>query len=235
MAVRLLFPTYVFHRYLLDVNLPEDRGVDQLYLNLLKDTMDDMRKRDPIGRQISNAYTGWQSNDGCETNPAFVKLLRRIERTFYDEVLPFHGIDENNVKLQIGNCWANINDKGAWNRPHLHNGCWYSGVFYIRGDGDEGSISFIDAMPKVVSDFPPCQRTRGEESFRPITGELILFPSAAMHMVEPNQTDKDRYSISFNTVVRPKNGRSWNGEIENYDPNEFVFDLDQKGNPIFHN
>ena len=27
---------------------------------------------------------------------------------------------------------------------------------------------------------------------------LLLFPSALMHMVEPNLTDKTRYSISFN-------------------------------------
>jgi len=230
MAVRLLFPTFVFHRNLLDPNMPEDRGIKREYLNLLKNTIDEMRKNDPRGRQISNAYTGWQSNDGCESNPAFRKLMNRIQDVFYDEVWPFHGLDYKQTKMKVGNSWANINDHLAWNRPHLHNGCWYSGVFYIKADGDEGNIEFIDTNVKVVSDFPASARTRCVESFTPTEGELILFPSGLMHMVEPNITKKDRYSISFNIeVVR---NSQVNGEIENYNPDEFLFDLDQKGNPI---
>jgi len=230
MAVRLLFPTFVFHRNLLDPNIPEDRGIKREYLNLLKNTIDEMRKNDPRGRQISNAYTGWQSNDGCESNPAFRKLMNRIQDTFYDEVWPFHGLDYKQTKMKVGNSWANINDHLAWNRPHLHNGCWYSGVFYIKADGDEGNIEFIDTNVKVVSDFPASSRTRSMESFTPTEGELILFPSGLMHMVEPNITKKDRYSISFNIeVVR---NTQVNGEIENYNPDEFLFDLDEKGNPI---
>ena len=30
---------------------------------------------------------------------------------------------------------------------------------------------------------------------------LLLFPSALMHIIEPNLTDKTRYSISFNFNV----------------------------------
>ena len=41
---------------------------------------------DPKGRKISNAYTGWQSVDGCDNHPAFQKLMRCIKQTFYDEV-----------------------------------------------------------------------------------------------------------------------------------------------------
>jgi len=231
MAVRLLFPTFIFHRYLLDPNLPEDRGVSQDYLNLLRHEMDNMRKKDPKGRQISNAYTGWQSNDGCESHPAFVKLMRRIVHTFNDEVLPFHGLSKNTHKVEIGNCWANINDYLAWNRPHFHNGCWYSGVFYIKGDGDEGSISFLDKDNKVVADFPSCQRTRSSEEFPPVSGNLILFPSGAMHMVDPNITDKERYSVSFNINIH-RLSNEYHGNIKNYNPDEFVFDLDENGNPL---
>ena len=55
-----------------------------------------------------------------------------------------------------------------------------------------------------------------------------------MHMVEPNQTNKDRYSISFNIDVKYMVEDVDFGEIENYNPNEFLFDLDEKGNPITH-
>ena len=106
MAVRLLFPTYVFERDLLDPNLSEYQGCTQEYFDMLKDEMDTMRVRDPEGRRISNAYTGWQSNDGVERHPTFTKVLNRIERLFIDEVLPFHGYHEGKVSMKIGNSWA---------------------------------------------------------------------------------------------------------------------------------
>ena len=231
MAVRLLFPTFIFHRNFLAEGLPEDNALTEEYCGMLKDEMDAMRRRDPIGRRLSNAYTGWQSKDGCESSPIFQKLMNRIQQVFYHEVFPFHGVPEG-TSMKVGNCWANINDHLAWNKPHLHNGCWYSGVFYIHADGDEGNFSAIDTHAKVVADFPGSPRTPTSWDFEPRTGELVLFPSGLMHMVEPNPTDKDRYSVSFNIELRyGKDGHIC--DIEDYNPDEFVFDLCEKGNPIF--
>jgi len=52
-----------------------------------------------------------------------------------------------------------------------------------------------------------------------------------MHMVEPNPTDKERYSISFNINMDYVNEGNM-GNIENFNRDEFVFDLDGNGNPI---
>ena len=232
MAVRLLFPTLLFHRNLLQEGLCESRGVEQQYLDQLVGEMDAMRRKDPVGRQFSNQYTGWQSHDGCERHPAFTKLINRILALFNDEVLPFHGLDPKTAVVGISNSWANINDHLAWNMPHLHNGCWYSGVFYIQADGDEGQLQMIETDTKVVADFPYSPRTPTSKGFEPKSGELILFPSGAMHMVEPNPTHKERYSISFNITMDYKNNTANHGHVENYNPDEFVFDLTTKGDPI---
>jgi uncharacterized protein (TIGR02466 family) len=232
MAVRALFPTFLFHRNFHQENLGETQRYSEEYSIMLRDEMDAMRRRDPVGRQLSNQYTGWQSNDGCESNPTFQKCMNRIQQLFIDEVLPFHGLNPAVCKVRVTNSWANINDKGAWNAPHLHNGCWYSGVLYIHADGDEGRISMIDTMPKVVSDFPASERTPTSFSFEPVTGECILFPSGAMHMVEPNPTDKERYSISFNTFIDYATPGANMGVTENYDRDELLFNLDEKGDLI---
>jgi len=234
MAVRLLFPYFVFHRNLLQEELPEGRGINQDYLDLLVRTIDEMRRKDPEGRQISNAYTGWQSNDGCDSNPTFIKLCKAIENLFNDEVKPFHGITtpEYNMRVKVGNMWANVNDNTAWNKPHMHNGCWYSGAFYIKADGDEGDLVAIETDQKVVAEFPSCERTTQGFGVSPISGELIVFPSALMHMVEPNLTQKDRYSVAFNMEIH-NFGAEYFGKIKNYNPDEFVFDIDALGNPVF--
>ena len=135
--IRLLFP-YVC----IEDNLLETGQLDQEYIDLLKNEIDSMRKKDPVGRKISNQYTGLQSNDGCESSPIFTKLIRMINYKFNTELLNWTGHNSNQVQLNISNSWANINDKGAWN-PHLHNGCWYSGVFYVKSDGDEGNFILL--------------------------------------------------------------------------------------------
>ncbi len=253
MSVRLLFPTYFFSRNMLDPNLDESQGYDLEYNNMLVEEVKAMRKRDPIGRFVSNApsaekqyISGWQSKDGCETSPIFQKCMNRISKFFQDEVLPFHGIhNSDGMRLKPSNSWANVNEKGSWNRPHLHNGCWYSGVLYLQADGDEGNFEAIDKDCKVVSNFPHHQRVRTNFTLQPKTGDIHLFPSGLMHMVEPNHTDKERYSISFNMEMFDIiNGGGKAGDMEgsgnfgqdfsadDYDINEFVFDLDERGNPI---
>jgi len=228
--LRLLFPYHVFEVDFFEPNKPY--SCTDEYFNQLKDTIDAMRKKDPMGRKISNAYTGWQSNDGCERHPAFAQLMRKIKAVFDGSVLPFYGLDTGKAQMVVGNSWANVNDNGAWNKPHLHNGCWYSGAIYIKADGDEGMLNTIDKDVQVGSDFPHSERGRSGWDFKPLTGKALFFPSGLMHMVEPNQTDKDRYSISFNIDMKYMAKNANFGTIENYNPDEFLFDLDKNGNPI---
>ncbi len=252
MSVRLLFPHYVFQRNMLDPNLDESQGYDLEYNEMLVAEVDAMRKRDPKGRLVSNSpnpatmhRSGWQSNDGCESSPVFQKCMNRISKFFSDEVLPFHGIQNSNgLKMRPGNSWANINETMSWNRPHTHNGCWYSGVLYLKADGDEGNFSAIDTDSKVLSMFPHHQRVRTNWDVQPRTGDIHIFSSGLMHMVEPNMTDKERYSISFNmdlhdvvgpTGFFPDNGAGYFGQdftVDEWNPDEFSFNLDERGNPI---
>lgn len=228
MAVKLLFPTPIFLRHFLDPQLSPEDGFGIEYVKTLKKEIDWMRKQDPKGRRISNAYTGWQSNDGVDRNPIFQKCMNRIQRFIEQEVCLYYG---TNSKVHMGNSWANINDSGAWNKPHLHNGCWHSGVFYIHADGQEGHIDFIDTQPKVVGNMPLGIRSESSHAMEPKAGLCVLFPSAAMHMVHPNFSEKDRYSISFNFDLQDYHAND--EEICEYHDkhrrNENLFDLDDKG------
>lgn len=228
MSVRLLFPSYSF-----EYDLIREGFIDPEYLKDLATEIVNMRKSDPAGRFVSNAYTGWQSNDGCESNSKFTKLFRTINSITQHEVLPFFGFNPANVQLQMGNCWANINDPQAFNRPHTHNGCWYSGVFYIQCDGDEGDLVAIDTDAKVVSDFPHGRRMDTSWNQKPVAGKMILFPSGLMHLVEPNITDKDRISIAFNLNTKYLSNRNDIQLDPMPDTPAFSFELDQNGNPIW--
>jgi len=218
-TVRLLFPTYLF-----EFNLLEEGLITQEYLDSLKMDMDAMRKKDPVGRRVSNQYTGWQSVDGVENRPAWAKLNRIIKNKYNDVVVPWMGVDTSVATVSLGNIWANINDKGAWNMPHRHNGCWLSGAFYVQADGDEGDFIAINKGEDVVNDYPNHAKTRDAHYVAPVSGSLLLFPSGLLHMVQPNETNKDRYSIAFNTLTHYQ-GNAYEADRE-IDPDWMRFDLD---------
>ena len=100
---------------------------------------------------------------------------------------------------------------------------------YIHADSSEqGDIEFIDTHTKVVANFPHSPRTPCSFPIEPKTGKLILFPSGLMHMVAPNVTPNERYSISFNMEFH---GRDI-PKLPDWDENEFLFNIDKDGNPI---
>ena len=223
--IRLVFPAYVLIKQYLTKDINSE--ITPEYMVALKDEIDAMRRRDPTGRNISNR-NGWQSVDGIDTNPVFIRAMRQIKREFRDELVPFLGIEKNSANVELHNSWANINYPGAWNAPHLHNGCFYSGVFFIHADGDEGDFRAIDTDHKIVSNFPASQQRIWESMpVAPKTGDLYLFPSGLMHMVEPNLTQKDRYSISFNLDV------SGGVPRENIKNPDLDFEIDENGDMIY--
>lgn len=228
MSVNIIFPTYVFTREHLGVDEHLEPDMNAEYFAILKNEIDAMHRADPTGRKVSNTG-GWQSIDKVESNPIFVKAIRSIKRMVRTEMMPFLGMKEEHVRVDFHNSWANINDTGAWNKPHLHNGCFYSGVMYIDADGTEGDFCAIDTNHKVAGAFPHTRRLAESWRLTPKTGDLHLFPSGLMHMVEPNFTNKDRYSISFNfdVVDNP------NGLRDDIKYPDLRFNIDESGDIIF--
>ena len=235
MAIKLFSPAVICVREWL--SNPEDKveGLTPEYFQMLKDEMDAMRTRDREGRRRSNKGLGWQSNDGIDNNPIFNKLMRQIKRTVTEEIMGYCGFERGTAQCVMHNSWGNINYPGGYNAPHLHNGCTYSGACYIRADGDEGDIKFIETTKHYVGMALSTPRMEESWGWQPKTGDILLFPSGLMHMVEPNTTDKDRYSISFNIEIAQPNGEiliEENGEEWHKENIGLVFKTDRFGKLI---
>ena len=71
---------------------------------------------------------------------------------------------------------------------------------------------------------PNHAKTRDAHYVAPVSGSLLLFPSGLLHMVQPNETNKDRYSIAFNTLTHYQ-GNAYEADRE-IDPDWMRFDLD---------
>lgn len=184
-----------------------------------------MRKNDPVGRARSNNGSGWQSNDGVNERPIFQSMINGVETVFDNEVFPFYlGDQKEGIKLHHGNYWVNINYQHSYNNVHTHPGCWYSGVFYLKVPDEtrgSGCLQFLSGQAKHMSDFTHGSR-RDQDNFvvDPCEGDLLLFPSAMMHYVEPNEVDFDRISIAFNHEFQYKDEGRLNS-MPNVSPQSF--------------
>lgn len=111
------------------------------------------------------------------------------------------------------NSWVNINSKGCYNTRHSHAdaGILLSGVYYVTVPENSGNILFCDPRPTVVHSFADSRYYKSYQIYpiQPKENMLLLFPCWLEHQVEPNNSNEDRISISFN-LMRVK-------DIEHYE------------------
>jgi hypothetical protein len=137
------------------------------------------------GVKLSNKG-GWQSKSNLHLCEIFNPLINFIVNN-----LPFKG------NSKILNMWGNISNKSHFNFIH-HHGRYpdiWSGVYYLQIPPNSGDLVFHSYWDTDIC-----------ESLTPIPGGLVIFPSSLSHQVEPNMSNQDRISISFNFKINQING-----------------------------
>ena len=180
-----LFPSYLHH---ID-NVPISDEV--LKLCLTKANGDNNIKSNRGGKQSIN------TNEDSIIKDLIQKIIdENIQKVFKD-------------KLEIQCYWVNVNSRDNYNITHCHPESVLAGVVYIQASEDSGDLVFYH--PHLYSVFEELQAYRqddenlaqqGEISVHPKTGLCCIFPSHLLHGVEPNRTQDDRVSVSFNLIVR---------------------------------
>jgi len=159
------------------------------------------RKEADTGVSNSN-YIGWQSGSiHFNDNETFDKLIEAITGHI-EECRQLVDLPE----IQLYNTWININSPGAYNHLHNHPMALFSGVYYVKSNEEQGNIFFErsdGAEYFLPPNVPKHNYFNGSAtSYRAITGALYIFPGWLKHSVQPNRTDEDRISISFNYGVK---------------------------------
>jgi len=117
--------------------------------------------------------------------------------------------DELELKrvVEIDAMWTIINDYGHHNRPHIHQNCLLSGVFYPSTfyPDDCGDLTLKHPLEDIMGyDWDHTQTKYNkynslEWSFKPQPGHALIFPSWTTHYVKTNlNKDFKRIAISFN-------------------------------------
>lgn len=145
------------------------------------------------------------------------KIMNHLNFFIYD----FLDVKDN-MKFNIENSWVNKNLKGDWTPEHFHGNSLITGVFYLDANENSGPITFFkdkthynlwtetvrvdfnyqDTGSNSTSNFYNAQSVQ----FFPQKNDIIFFPSLLNHEVSPNESDRARYSIAFNTFPRGNAG-----------------------------
>lgn len=103
--------------------------------------------------------------------------------------------------------WANINRAGSFNSSHVHPENHWSGVFYVKTTdfSDDpvrraGCIELHDPRGPIQMLISP-SRQPDKVSFKPVEGNILLFPAWLYHSVNTFSLDTTRISIAFNARI----------------------------------
>ena len=112
----------------------------------------------------------------------------------------FHYSDE----LVITQSWVNKSGKNQKHHSHIHPNSIVSGVFYFQMDEKLPPIQFKrTSHDNFALNIEQFNNFNSSTFILPVkNGELIIFPSILEHSVPPNQSDKERISLSFNTFTK---------------------------------
>lgn len=102
--------------------------------------------------------------------------------------------------------WANINERGHYNRRHDHLGVhsFFSGVYYVNvgditaGTASGGRTRFEDCSFVAIDIDREADPLRRDYLMTPRNGRMLLFPASLMHSVESYGGSQQRITIAFN-------------------------------------
>jgi tetratricopeptide (TPR) repeat protein len=202
-----------FDRLLRVVSIAPPPGFDSIaaFNIALSDAICSSELLDP--RHLGKTMVGGKRlHDTFTIAPALAAGLRQIfkeESARYAGALAVENIHPVRLgqpaNLSAAMSWANIIERADYEPPHIHDGSWLSGVYYVEmpAVGDDGA-----AIEFGGHDFGAALPESGPTRLiRPAPGMMVLFPSYFYHRTLPFGTSGRRISIAFDVKLRAHEAR----------------------------
>lgn len=201
MSTKSWFPTSIYYTPL------SARASGRFNEDLLKECYQ-IRDYDEEGRAWSaKSYPGGYTSYGSMAQlHKFSSTFGTLEKQINKHVKLFSShleFDLRKRRFFMTDCWVNIMPRQVVHSLHLHPLSFISGTYYVRTPKNCSSIKFEDPrLDKFMAAPPRLPKVRPENeqfvSYKPESGNLVLFESWLRHEVSSNQSEEDRVSISFN-------------------------------------
>lgn len=178
---------------------------DDWYIDWLLEYFYKMQKEDPEGDHAS-ARLGWQRHhlhmDDKFRNDDQIRFLNEFLLNKFHEYLRAF---ETTVSYYatLNSLFVNILPPGGYNVTHIHPGCQFSGVFYLKGGEHCGNLTLYNpmAVSALAENFIGFPKVESMMTFPPERNKGLFFTSGIQHNVDINRSDHDRVSIAFNIRI----------------------------------
>jgi uncharacterized protein (TIGR02466 family) len=147
---------------------------------------------------------GWHSDinvQNLDLKP-FKILINRF-RLLIDEMIKRTTLvneDKWGINYDI-QAWANINRKGNYNMPHVHQSS-LAAIYYISFDYEthiksrSGVLEILDPRPSAFMVNSPGSFFSNRYFVHPEPSLMVIFPGYLLHFVHPYEGEKERISIA---------------------------------------
>jgi len=105
----------------------------------------------------------------------------------------------NPMKYQQG--WFNVYKKYDFQEYHHHSKCFISAIYFLNSNENNAKVFFKSPTNMIVNRPNPNQGnpfTWDKVIYKPIQGNLIIFPAHLEHCVEQQENDDIRISLAYN-------------------------------------
>ena len=185
-----LFPTFVWKsRLASEADAPTQRAILEA-VSALRSTLPTLEHGEV-----------WQSRHGLHTRRELAPLVLAV-RHGVDQVLAFLRL--GTPPFQLTGLWVNVAAPGGAVRMHSHPNNFLSGVYYAQVQPGADTINFHDPRAQAMVMRPPASELTSYNTDQVVVqverGTMVLFPSWLVHSVDPNGSEGERISVSFNVM-----------------------------------
>ena len=150
-----------------------------------------------------NTYSSLSSSYNLATDEYFNSLIKDIA-VQVGTFCKVYSLNEFDVLLK--EAWFNISDPGSYQEYHIHTESHFSAVYYVKTPEGSGDICFRSHEANFDM-FPLKHKEQNQFTYKTVNykakeSNLLIFRSHLSHMVEMNNSNEDRISISMNFIIR---------------------------------
>jgi len=129
----------------------------------------------------------------------YFNMWKDTTRVDYNEIFKDCG-------LALKSLWINFMKPGEYNPPHVHDHD-FSFVIYCKNppklkEEQEKNIAMSEAPGGVIFQYGEMEKWQlNTYSFRPVEGDMFIFPARLRHYVIPYRSKGERISVSGNLYI----------------------------------
>ncbi len=167
--------------------------------------------RDMTEKELSfilkqDTYFNQGNTTSCDRNILSNPELSDVKEFIDDAIVEYFTTvqqPKDGISLYMTQSWANYTGKNQYHHKHAHPNSIVSGVFYPQADRSVDRIYFYKEKYERIKVNPEKWNSWNSDSwwYEVGGGDLILFPSDLIHMVDIKHDDNLRVSIAFNTFI----------------------------------